>query len=488
MLPFEYILLVISVLILISISISKLSENLGLPALLLFLAVGMLAGSDGPGKIHFDNAHAAQYVGIVALIFILFSGGLETKWKDVKPVLWSAMLLSTLGVAITALAMGLVIHYLFGLTIIEALLIGAIISSTDAAAVFSVLRARGTSLKGKLRPLLELESGSNDPAAIILTIVFIQVLVSGGFSGIGTVGFLLLQLGLGGLIGFFSGKVMAMLLNKFRFSYPSLYPVFAIAAAIFIYAVTTAIQGSGILAVYIAAVVLGNSEFIQKRSLIRFFDGLALLGQIVMFLTLGLLVYPSQLYNVIVPGLLISAVLIFFARPMGVFISLFFSKFRFAEKVFVSWVGLRGAVPIILATFPLTAGLEIGPFVFNLVFFITITSALVQGWSIPLAARLLKVKGKDEEKKHVPIEMTDSVETNNDMLDLIIPEKAAVIGKSLAELNLPSESLITVVYRDDNYVVPSGSTTLEAGDTILVLVNKENLPEVKKILTKINKV
>lgn len=485
MLPFEYILLVISVLILISISISKLSENLGLPALLLFLAVGMLAGSDGPGKIHFDNAYAAQYVGIVALIFILFSGGLETKWKDVKPVLWSAMLLSTVGVALTALAMGLAIHYLFGLSIIEGLLIGAIISSTDAAAVFSVLRARGTSLKGKLRPLLELESGSNDPAAIIMTIVFIQIIVSGGFSAIGTIGFLLLQLGLGGLFGFFSGKAMALLLNKFRFSYPSLYPVFAIASAIFIYAVTTALQGSGILAVYIAAVVLGNSEFIQKKSLIRFFDGLALLGQIVMFLTLGLLVYPSQLYNVIVPGLLISAVLIFLARPIGVFISLMFSKFKLSEKVFVSWVGLRGAVPIILATFPLTAGLDIGPFVFNLVFFITLTSALVQGWSIPLAAKLLRVKGKETAEKRIPIEMTDSVETNNDMLDLIIPERAAVIGKSLAELNLPTESLITVVYREDSYVVPSGSTTLEAGDTILVLVNKENLPEVKRILTKL---
>ena len=485
MLPFEYILLVLSVLILISITLTKISENLGLPALILFLVVGMLAGSDGPGKIHFDNVYIAQYVGIVALIFILFSGGLETKWREVKPVMWTAFTLSTLGVVLTTGALGLFVHYFFELPLAESFLIGAIISSTDAAAVFSVLRAKGTRLKGRIKPLLELESGSNDPAAIMLTIILIQYIQTDDVSGFKIVLFLFQQLILGAAMGFGAGKLLSVSFNKFKFSYPRLYPVFAIASAIFVYAAAASVGASGILAVYIAAVILGNSEFIQKRSLIRFFDGLALLGQIVMFLTLGLLVYPSQLYAVIGPGLILSAVLIFFARPVGVFISMMFSKFRLNEKFFISWVGLRGAVPVILATFPLTAGLEIGPYIFNLIFFITITSALVQGWSIPLTAKLFGVKGENERAAHIPIEMTDSEKTNNDLLDLIIPQNSAVAGRSLAELRLPPESLITVIYRDNDYVVPSGGSILEEGDTILVLVNKGNIEAVKNIFTKL---
>jgi potassium/hydrogen antiporter len=487
MLPFEYILLVISVLILISITISKLSENLGMPSLVLFLIIGMLAGSDGPGRIQFDNFYTAQYVGIIALIFILFSGGLETKWKDAGPVLWSAVSLSTVGVFVTTAIVGLFIYYVFNVKLIHGLLVGAIVSSTDAAAVFSVLRARGTKLKGKMRPLLEFESGTNDPAAIMLTILLVQFIQSGEGTVLSTILFLVLQLGLGGIIGYISGHFMSFALNKFKFSYPSLYIVFAIAGVLFIYSITTSLHGSGILAVYVAAVVLGNSEFIQKKSLIRFFDGFALLGQIVMFLTLGLLVNPSQLYNVIGVGLIVSVCLIFFARPLGVFLSLMFSKFKINEKFFLSWVGLRGAVPIILATFPLTAGLEIGLYVFNLVFFVTLTSVLVQGWSTPLAASIFRVKGKDEVTHEIPIEMTDAVKTNSDLLDLIIPDNSQVLGKSLAELKLPPESLITVIYRDNDYVVPSGSTTLEAGDMILILVNKENMPAVKRIFTSVKK-
>ncbi|MBL8017235.1 MAG: potassium/proton antiporter, partial [Ignavibacteria bacterium] len=356
---------------------------------------------------------------------------------------------------------------------------------TDAAAVFSVLRARGTKLKGNIKPLLELESGSNDPAAIILTIILIQLIQAEEVSALRIVFFLIQQLVFGAAIGFGAGKLLSFAFNKFKFSYPSLYPVFAIASAMFVYAVAASLGASGILAVYIAAVILGNSEFIQKRSLIRFFDGLALLGQIVMFLTLGLLVYPSQLYNVIGAGLILSAVLIFLARPIGVFISMLFSKFRLNEKVFISWVGLRGAVPIILATFPLTAGLEIGHYIFNLIFFITLTSALVQGWSIPLTAKLFGVRGKKTADTHLPIEMTDTEKSNNDLLDLIIPPNSAVAGRSLAELSLPPESLITVIYRDNDYVVPSGGSILEEGDTILVLVNKDNIETIKRIFTRL---
>jgi cell volume regulation protein A len=484
MFPFEYILLVVSVLILISISISKLSENLGVPSLLLFLVVGMLAGSDGPGKIFFENVNFAQYVGIVALVFILFSGGLETRWKQVRPIVWSAVSLSTIGVIATTVVMGYFSHYYLGLTLTEGLLLGAIISSTDAAAVFSVLKARGTKLKGNVKPILELESGSNDPAAIILTLILIQFIQAEEITFLNIFLYLVLQIGLGGIIGYGGGTLLAFALNKSKFTYESLYVVFVIASAIFIYAVTASLGGSGILAVYIAAVVLGNSEFIQKKSLMRFFDGLALLGQIIMFLTLGLLVYPSQLWSVIVPGLILSAVLILFARPAGVMLSMMFSKFRLNEKAFISWVGLRGAVPIILATFPLTAGLMIGPYIFNLVFFITLTSALIQGWSIPLSARFFRVRGKDETASPVPLEINENAKINNDLLDILITENSYTAGKSLAELKLPQESLITVVYRDNDYIVPSGSTILHAGDTILVLVNKENIDAVRAVFSR----
>ena len=277
---------------------------------------------------------------------------------------------------------------------------------------------------------------------------------------------------------------MVLLMNKLKFTFSGLYPVFAIAFAVLIYAVTTASHGSGILAVYISSIVIGNSEFVQKKSLIRYFDSIALLGQIIMFLTLGLLVFPSQLLPIAGIGMIISLILIFIARPAGVFISLLISQFKFNEKVFVSWVGLRGAVPIILATFPLAAKLNIGNDIFNIVFFCTLTSALLQGWSIPIAAKLLKVSDKMRPDVKMPIELSD-VKSNNQLIDIIIPYDSDAAGKTLAELKIPSESLITVICRDEEYIVPNGSTALEAGDAILVLVNDENLQDVKNIFGKL---
>lgn len=485
MIAFEYILLVVSILIVISIFLSRFSDNLGVPSLVLFLIIGMLAGSDGPGNIYFDNYQIAQYAGILSLVFILFSGGLGTRWSEVKNVTFSAVSLSTLGVIITAGAIGLVVHYFLGLKLHEGLLVGAIISSTDAAAVFSVIRGRNTGLKGNIKPLLEFESGTNDPVAIMLTVILIQYSLSDEVTIAGTVLFLIMQLAIGLAIGLISGKLISLYINRFKFPHESLYPVFLIAGSVLVYAVTVTLHGSGMLAVYVAAVVLANSEFVQKRSLIRFMDGMAMLGQITMFLTLGLLVYPTGLFPVIGAGLVVSGCLIFLARPVGVFISLMFSKFSFKEKSFISWVGLRGAVPIILATFPLTAGLEIGQYIFNLVFFITLTSALLQGWSIPFAAKLFRVRGHDLKRITPALEINDPMTSKNDMLDIVIPYGSSAAGKSLAELNLPSESLITVIYRNDDYVVPSGSTVLEEGDTILILINKNNIEQVRNVFMKL---
>ncbi|MBI4419151.1 MAG: potassium/proton antiporter [Ignavibacteriales bacterium] len=447
MIGIEYILLIGSALILMSTAIVKLSDNLGVPTLLLFLAVGMLAGSEGPGGIDFDDPRLASSVGIVALIFILFGGGLETRWSSVRSVLLPAVGLSTFGVLITALTVGGFVHLVLGYPLEYGLLLGSVVSSTDAAAVFSVLQSKKLSLKGELKPLLELESGSNDPTAVFLTVGFIEIVLSPHLPLIQFLGLFIAQMGLGGLIGYGLGKLMVVLINRLRFSYEGFYPVFALAFACFIYAISTLLEGSGFLAVYIAGIVVGNSEFIQKRSLLRFFDGLAWLSQIGMFLTLGLLVFPSQLLPVVDAGLIVSGVLIFLARPVSVFLVLAFTRFTWREKAFISWVGLRGAVPIILATFPLLARLPGANVMFYLVFFTVLTSALFQGWSIPLAAKVLNVAGKSGQKKRYPLEFSRIEDSDTDLVDLTVPYHSDVVGKSIVDLGIPEDSLVVLISR-----------------------------------------
>ena len=485
MIPIEYILFVGAGLVLVSIGIAKFSDNLGVPALLLFLGVGILAGSEGPGGIYFDDAGLAQSVGIVALIFILFAGGLDTNWAHVRPVLREGASLATVGVLLTALAVGVFAVVVLDMTLLNGLLLGAVISSTDAAAVFSVLRSRNVSLGGRLRPLLELESGSNDPMAVFLTVGLIQLLVNPQASA-GSIALLfVVQMGLGGMLGLVLGKAMVYVLNRLNLPYEGIYPVFTIAFAALVYGVTASIGGSGFLAVYIAGIVAGNADFIRKRSLIRFFDGLAWMSQIAMFLTLGLLVFPSHIVPIIGSGVVVSCMLMFAARPLSVFIALSFSSLRWQEKAFVSWVGLRGAVPIILATFPLIAGVSDAHLLFNLVFFIVLTSALVQGWSIPLAARLLHVGIPAPPRQQFPIDRDRIAGADTELVDLTVPYNAAIIGKAIVELGLPHDSLIVLISRNDDYVVPGGDTVLQEGDTALVLVTGTTLPEVRAIFSRL---
>jgi len=480
----EYLLLVGSILILASVAIAKLSDNLGVPSLLLFLGIGMLAGSEGPGGIYFDDAGLAQSIGIIALVFILFAGGLDTNWRQVRPVCWRAASLSTLGVSLTAFTVALFASIVLDLSLLTGLLLGAVVSSTDAAAVFAVLRSKNVSLRGQLKPLLELESGSNDPMAVFLTVGLIQ-LVTTPQTSLGSIVLLFVfQMGLGAAFGLGSGRAMVLILNRLRLSYEGIYPVFSLAFAALIYGATAAAGGSGFLAVYVAGLVAGNSEFVQKKSLLRFFDGLAWLSQITMFLTLGLLVFPSHIVPVVGAGLLLSAFLMFVARPASVFVSLVFTTMHWREKAMVSWVGLRGAVPIILATFPLLAGLPDAELIFNVVFFIVLTSALLQGWSIPAAARLLKLDAPLEQKRRYPIEFAPVEGVDTELVDLIVPYNSAAAGKSIIELGMPQDSLIVLISRNDNFIVPSGGTVLQEGDTILVLVNKNNLSEVRAILAK----
>ncbi len=482
----ELLLLIVSLLILISIGIAKIFDNLGVPSILLFIIVGMLAGSEGPGGLFFNDAWIAQTIGIFALIYILFSGGLDTNWNNVKVATAPAASLATAGVFITAVLLGLFVSYLLNISFLYGLLFGAIVSSTDAAAVFSILRSKNTNLKGSLRPLIELESGSNDPMAVFLTIGTIELIINPQTGAFDIGLFFIYQMGLGAFVGVFFGRLMVFFLNHLNFFYEGIYPVFAFAFAAFIYSVAAVFDGSGFLAVYIAGIIVGNHDFIQKKGLLRFFDGLAWLCQIAMFLTLGLLVFPSNVYSVLWIGLLVSAFLMFIARPVSVFITLSFFKFDWREKLFVSWVGLRGAIPIVLATYPLIYNLNESDLFFNIVFFVVLTSALLQGWSIPPVAKLLKVDAPLDKKKKIPIEFYPSKGEQTELVDFIIPYNSAIAGKPLVELGMPGDSIIVLITRNEESIVPGGSTTMEEGDAVLVLVNKGSLPKVNEIFSRVD--
>ncbi|RPI62939.1 MAG: potassium/proton antiporter, partial [Ignavibacteriales bacterium] len=472
-----------AILILLSIIIAKLFDNLGLPTLVLFIALGMLAGSEGIGGIYFDDALTAQNIGIIALIFILFSGGLDTNLQDIKPIRFKALSLASIGVVISAFVFGIIASYLLDVEIIYGLLIGAIISSTDAAAVFNVLRSKNVSLKNNLKPLLEFESGSNDPMAIFLTIGIIELIINPYTGWFGLLKLLVFQFGFGSVVGLSMGRLVVLVMNKIKFDHEGIYPVLLLGFACMIYAATNLIGGSGFLAVYLTGIAVGNKDFVQKKSLIRFFDGLAWLGQISMFLTLGLLVFPSHLLPIAGIGIILSVILMFVARPIAVFVSLAFTKMSVKEKVFVSWVGLRGAVPIILATFPLLAGVKYADLIFSVVFFIVLTSALLQGWSLTNVAKILKLDAPFVKKVKSPIEFESKQGDENDLYDFFVAENSSIVGKTVVEIGLPKESLIVLINRNEQYVVPRGGTIIEQGDIILVLTNKKIVGEIRKLLT-----
>lgn len=462
-------LLIGSVLLLISVIAGKTTSKLGVPILIFFLIVGILAGSEGIGRIHFDNVAIAQFIGITALNFILFSGGLDTNLESVRPVMGRGIALSTLGVFLTALSVGVFVHYVFGFSLAEGLLLGSIVSATDAAAVFSILRNKGIGLKGYLRPVLELESGSNDPMAYFLTIALTGIVATGDVSAVELITGFLKEFIIGGALGFLMGKVSVWLINNIELETEGLYPVLTLALAMLTYSAAHFIGGNGFLAIYLAAIILGNSNFIHKRMLIKFYDGQAWLMQIILFLTLGLLVYPSRIIPIIGMGLLISAFLIFVARPIGVFISLAFFKSNFRSKLFVSWVGLRGGVPIVFATYPLIAGIEKAELIFNLVFFISITSVLLQGTTLAYVAKLLHVAvpAKAKKRTEIDIQLTDKIKS--EMQEISLDVNSSAVGKRIVELGIPVTVNIMAIKRGNLYISPNGSTRLLSGDRLFIL-------------------
>lgn len=470
----ENILFIGSILLFLSIIASRTSFRLGIPTLILFIIIGMLAGSDGFGGIYFDDPKIAQVLGVIALNFILFSGGMDTSIRDVRPVFFRGLMLSTVGVLVTAVTVGLFAAFITELSIIEGMLLGAIVSSTDAAAVFSILRTKKIGLKGSLRPILELESGSNDPMAYFLMLSLISLIQQPEQSYLSLIPAFFWQMIVGVVAGLLMGKGMQWTINKLKLDAEGLYPVLLLALMFFTFSVTNLVGGNGFLAVYISGIVLGNGDFIHKNSLIRFYDGQAWLMQIIMFLTLGLLVYPSQIVPLVGTGILLALFLIFVSRPLGVFLSLLPFRIKLRNRLFLSWVGLRGAVPIVFATYPLLEGLEHAQFIFNLVFFISLSSVLLQGTTLGLVARKLNVALPVEVRKRMPLEYRRGEQKLKFYFDLVLPANSRMIDKKLFQLNWPEGAFITAINRRGHYFMPDGNTVLQEGDHLYILAKSED--------------
>jgi len=479
----ELLLLAGSVLFFISMLVGKAGHRFGVPVLLLFLIVGMVFGSDGFGLV-FENIQTAHTIGTLSLCIILFSGGLDTKFSEIKPVIVPGVLLAILGVFLTALFTGLFTWWLsglmlpsLGLGLLAAMLLASTVSSTDSASVFGILRSKGVVLKNNLRPLLEMESGSNDPMAYMLTIMFMGIIQSGNEPNFLMVLLsITVQLSIGALLGYFLGKAAVSIINRIRMDNASLYPILLLILGIFIFAVTYYLKGNGYLAIYIAGLVIGNSKFVHKRTSMKFMDGFAWMSQILLFLTLGLLVNPAELFDVIIPAALIAIFMIFVARPLSVFMSLTpFRNIRIKDKLYVSWVGLRGAVPIIFAIMPLAADIPNARWIFNIVFVITIISLLIQGTSLPLVAKWLKLADKPSKfKAFEDFDVEFSEEIKSAMTEIEITEETLKYGKNLLEMPLPDKTLVVMVKREEQYFVPTGQTPLYAGDKLLVISDDED--------------
>ncbi|WP_287211305.1 potassium/proton antiporter [Muribaculum sp.] len=478
------IMLIVAILLFFSVLVGKAGSKYGMPALLAFLGIGMVAGVDGFG-LQFDSAVQAEFIGMISLCIILFSGGLDTDFKKIRPVLAPGLVLATLGVLVTTVLTGVFIHEMmrvllpeFAFGWAESLLLAAIMSSTDSASVFSILNSSGVGLKQRLKPTLELESGSNDPMAYLLVILLISVIESGealtGKLFFDSALTLVMQLGVGVAAGFAIGYATVKIVNAINSSNEFLYPVMVIACCFFAFTLTGLCGGNSYLAVYVAGLVVGNSKLALKRTIATFFGGFTWLVQIIMFLTLGLLVNPHELLVIIVPGVLLGVLMILIARPVAVFLCMApFRQFSFKAKAYVSWVGLRGAVPIIFATYALMSPQVVhARFMFNIVFFITILSLLIQGTTVNTMAKWL---GLDEvvDKKIFNVELPEEIDAV--MHEQTITASDLADEMFLSEMTIPEQTLVIFIKRGDKYIVPKGNTRIYIGDKLLLISDKEKL-------------
>jgi potassium/hydrogen antiporter len=466
----DRLLLVGAVLVLIGIASSKFSTRIGLPVLVLFLGVGMLAGEEGLGGIAFDNYALAHGIGTIALAIILFDGGLRTTRRSFRAVFGPAVTLATVGVLFTSALTGLAAAWLLGISILQGLLIGSIVGSTDAAAVFAVLRGRGVNLRKRLSATLEVESGSNDPMAVFLTVGILEILLGEMSFGPALVGFFALQVTVGIAAGLLVGRAGVFTINKVQLDAGGLYPILVAAIGLLTFGVAASLGGSGFLAVYLAGLVIGNERIVFQRGILLFHDGAAWLAQIVMFVLLGLLVFPSQLVEVAWDGLIVAVVLIFIARPVAVGLLLPWFGYTVREVAFVSWVGLKGAVPIVLATYPLMLGLPGAALLFHVVFFAVLVSAVLQGWTLPTVAGWLGLQTDPEPQAPVSLEITSLRDVDGDIVEYTVLLETHAANRHVRDLRLPDGAVVAMIVRDQAIIPPRGSTRIEPGDHVFLVL------------------
>lgn len=487
---------IVAFLLLLSLLSSKISTHINMPCLLLFLVVGMLAGSEGIGKLYFDDADMANAIGSIAMAFILFSGGFDTNIESVKKIFRPGGIMSCLGVLLTAFFSGAFFYLLIKVLVPEktlsfswCLLLGSIISSTDAAAVFSILRSKSVSLKGNLQSILEFESGSNDPMAAFLTIFMINMVLLqtnhpesySAWKYLLIIPNFLWKMAAGILIGYLIARIAVWIFNNIDFEYNGLYYVLAIVIALASYSIPELFKGNGFMGVYTAGIVMGNKMFVFRNGIGRFYDGIAWLMQVVLFILLGLLVYPSHLLYAGKTGLLAALFLMIAARPLATFISLFRSEFSVKERTFISWVGLRGGAPIVLATFPMMSGVPENSYMFHIVFFIVLTSVILQGMTIMPAAKLLGLDAPLKKKPRSPLSIEETGDKNMVSREILVTKDFG--SRTLAEFQLPKGVLILMINRDDKIIVPRGNSILADGDVLTVLGNPESIRDCRKIFS-----
>ncbi len=462
--------------LLVGVLATKFSSRLGLPSLVLFLVVGMFLNR----IIFFEDVQLTQFIGMLALIIILFEGGTQTKWDHIRPVIGAAGVLATFGVLITSLVVGLAAVYILDFSILEGMLFGAIVGSTDAAAVFSVLGNKN--IKKRLTATLEAESGSNDPMAVFLTITVIELIQIPDSSIWSAIGGFFIQMGLGLIVGLILGKVTVVIINHIKLDISGLYPVLAMGSAGLTFALTDVMGGSGLLAVYVMAVYLGNHDLMYRFTILRFSEGFAWMMQIVMFILLGLLVFPNQLLDVLWQGILLAIILMFIARPVAVFISMLFMKYNMKEQFFISWAGLKGAVPIVLATYPIVAGVENSHIIFNAVFFVVLISALIQGSTLSWVATKLKLTGGTDQHELPLMEIINLGNTDSEIVEMFISKSSPAVDTSLIDLELPDDTLIIGIVREEKVITPTGTTIIQDGDKLFVLSHKKSREHAKEAL------
>lgn len=499
----ENILLIGSILLIAGVLVGKSSYRFGLPLLLIFLLVGMIFGTDGIG-IHFSDMHTAQFIGMVALCIILFSGGMGTRISAIRPVIIPGLILSTAGVLLTAFITGTFIWWLSGMSwtnihfaFLPSLLLAATMSSTDSASVFGILGSKNVNLRNNLRPMLEFESGSNDPMAYMLTIILIETITFGNkLSASGIAVELLMQFGIGIAGGLLMGKATLWLISTYRRigsgsgskedsgQATSMTSILMLGSVFFTFAITTALHGNGYLAVYICGIITGNATLPNHRGITKFIDSLTWLAQIVVFLMLGLLVNPHEMLDVAAVSLLIGIFMIIAGRPLSVFLLLApLRKIGLRSKAFISWVGLRGAVPIIFATYPVISGIEGADKIFNIVFFVTLLSLLIQGTTVISAAKRLDLISPDKPESDFGVELSDELPTS--LHTITLTEEQCTEGTTLRNLQLPEGSLVMMIRRGDSYIVPNGSRRLLPGDQLLII--KEDNPQISQKCEQENK-